>query len=100
MALERFYTGQTLKHSALLHFGTDPATQNLTAWFEHYNGRQLIEAGIKEGRQVLLHCLKVRSKPAIYLQEGFIVLAANFIRLANHWLATQALPAENTLRVS
>jgi hypothetical protein len=43
VALERFYTGQTLKHSALLHFGTDPVTHNLAAWFQHYNGRQTIE---------------------------------------------------------
>lgn len=45
IALERFYTGKTLKHSALCHFGSDPVTQDLPAWFCHYNVRQTIEMG-------------------------------------------------------
>ena len=53
LALERFYTGSTLKHSTLLHYGSDLVTQDLTAWFNHYNGRQLIEAG-NQGRQTSL----------------------------------------------
>jgi hypothetical protein len=101
VALERFYTGKTLKHSALLHFGGDLVTQDLSAWFEHYNRRQTIEAGIKEGKQVFyLHRIKVRSEPAIYLQEAFVIFAANFIRWASYWLAEHALAAENTLDVS
>lgn len=100
VALERFYTGKTRKHSALFHFGADPVTQNLSAWFEQYNGRQLIEAGIKESKHVFyLHHLKIRSEPAIYLQECFVVFDANFIRLASHWLADQIQPAENALNV-
>jgi hypothetical protein len=83
LALERFYTGSTLKHSTLLHYGSDLVTQDLPAWFNHYNGRQLIEAGIKEGKQVFyLHKIKVRSEPAIYLQECCVLFAANFIRWA------------------
>lgn len=101
VALERFYTGKTRKHSALFHFGSDAVTQNLAGWFQRYNRRQIIEAGIKESKQVFyLHHLKVRSKPAIYLQECFVVFAANFIRWAVHWLADQAQPAENALNVS
>jgi hypothetical protein len=100
MALERFYTGQTRKHSALFHFGSGPVTQDLSGWFAHYNGRQTIEAGIKESKQVFhLHHIKVRSEPAIYLQECFVVFAANFIRWASHWLADQAQPDENALNV-
>lgn len=100
VALERFYTGKTRKHSALLHFGSDPVTHNPPAWFEHYNARQTIEAGIKESKQVFyLHHIKVRSEPAIYLQECCVIFAANFIRWASHWLASQALPAENGLDV-
>jgi hypothetical protein len=100
VALERFYTGKTRKHSALLHFGSDPVTRNPPAWFEHYNGRQTIEAGIKESKQVFcLHHIKVRSEPAIFLQECFVIFAANFIRWASLWLADQAQPAENTLPV-
>jgi hypothetical protein len=52
VALERFYTGQTQKHSALAHFGNTPVTTNLPAWFNRYNARQTIEAGIKETKQV------------------------------------------------
>ena len=100
VALERFYTGKTLKHSALFHFGTDPVTEDLPGWFKKYNGRQTIEAGIKESKQVFnLHHIKVRSEPAIYLQECFILFAANFIRWASHWLADQSLPAKNALDV-
>lgn len=29
VAVERFYTGKTVKHSGLLHFGSDPVTQDL-----------------------------------------------------------------------
>ena len=100
VALERFYTGNTLKHSALFHFGSQPVTEHLPAWFEQYNGRQTIEAGIKESKQVFsLHHLKVRSEPAIYLQEVFVLFAANFIRWATHWLEEQVQPVENALNV-
>jgi hypothetical protein len=101
VALERFYTGKTLKYSGLFHFGADPVTQDLTAWFDTYNSRQTIEAGIKEGKQVFhLHRIKVRSEPAIYLQEQFVILAANFIRWASQWLAEEAVAVENALDVS
>jgi hypothetical protein len=100
VALERFYTGSTLKHSTLLHYGSDLVTQDLPAWFNHYNGRQIIEAGIKEGKQVFyLHKIKVRSEPAIYLQECCVLFAANFIRWASHWLAEQAQPVKHALDV-
>jgi hypothetical protein len=100
IALERFHTGKKLKHSALLHFGSDPVTKALPAWFKHYNGRQTIEAGIKEAKQVFyLHRLKVRSEPAIYLQEAFVMFAANFIRWAAHWMRLQAEPLENALAI-
>ncbi len=100
VALERFYTGTTLKHSALFHFGSQPVTEQLPGWFEQYNGRQTIEAGIKESKQVFsLHHLKVRSEPAIYLQEAFVLFAANFIRWAARWLEGQEHPVENALNV-
>jgi hypothetical protein len=100
MALERFHTGATLKHSTLWHYGSDPVTQDLPAWFAHYNGRQTIEAGIKEGKQVFyLHKIKVRSEPAIYLQECCVLFAANFIRWASHWLTEHAIPVKHALDV-
>lgn len=90
VALERFHTGQTQRYSTLLHFGSDPVTTNLPGWFHRYNARQIIEAGIKEGKNVFaMHHLKVRSTPAIFLQEQFTVFAANFVRWAARWLVDQ-----------
>lgn len=90
VALERFYTGKNIRYSTLLHFGSDPVTTNLSGWFHRYNARQTIEAGIKEGKNVFtMHHLKVRSAPAIFLQEQFAVFAANFVRWAARWLTEQ-----------
>jgi hypothetical protein len=36
-----------------------------------------------------IHHLKVRTAPAIFLQEQFAVFAANFVRWAAHWLSEQ-----------
>lgn len=101
IALERFYTGETQKHSALAHFGNTPVTTDLPAWFGKYNARQTIEAGIKETKQVFhLHRLKVRSEPAIYLQEAMTIFAANFIRWATLWIEQHAEQNENTLPIA
>jgi hypothetical protein len=43
VALERFYTGKTRQSSVLFHFGDDPVTTDLPAWFARYNARQIIE---------------------------------------------------------
>lgn len=70
VGLECFHTGKTLKHSALLHFGVDPVVQNLPEWFHRYNGRQTIEAGIKETKQVFnLHKIKVRSERLYFYRK-------------------------------
>ncbi len=89
-ALERFYTSKTLRYGVLLHFGTDAVTTDLPAWFSFYNGRQTVEAGIKEGKGVFqMHHLKVRQAPALWLQEQLAAFAANFVRWAAQWLSTQ-----------
>ncbi len=91
VALERFYTGKTLRYGVLLHFGRDTVSDDLPAWFVFFNGRQTIEAGIKEGKSVFhMHHLKVRTAPALWLQEQFAAFAANFVRWAAHWLRTQS----------
>ena len=100
VALARLHVGTTFKYANLLHYGTDPVSLDLPAWFTRYNGRQIIEAGIKEGKQVFyLHKIKVRSEPAIYLQECCVLFAANFIRWASHWLVKQAQPVKHALDV-
>ena len=91
LGLERFTDDKRVKFSTLLHFGTERVAAQPQVWFSTYNQRQTIEAGIKEGKQVFqLHHLKVRSEPAILLQECFVIFAANFIRWANVWLMTQS----------
>jgi hypothetical protein len=87
MALERFHTPQGLKHSALIVYLDDRQHLTLPAWFDFYNGRQAIEAGIKETNVVFkMHPLKMRSQGGIALQEQFSLFAANFVRLATVWL--------------
>jgi hypothetical protein len=90
LALERFEVGSKVRYSTLMHFGTDAVTTDLPGWFQRYNARQLIEAGIKEGKMTFaMHHLKVRTAPALFLQEQFAVFAANFVRWAARWLAEQ-----------
>ena len=87
LALERFYTPAGLKHSALIVYRDDGRKLQLKEWFNFYNGRQLIEAGIKEGNVVFkMHPLKFRSEGGIALQEQFALFAANFVRFAAVWL--------------
>lgn len=99
VGLERFTDGERIKYCAMLHFGETLVAQNLPQWFGFYTGRQTVEAGIKESKQVFfLHRLKVRTQTAIYLQENFVLFAANFIRWANAWLeassGNQRVPVE------
>ena len=90
LGIERFWVGGGYKLTGLLHFGVDPVTQDLPAWFHYYNARQTIEAANREGKQVFeVHHLKVRAQPALQLQEQFALFAANFVRFASVWLAEQ-----------
>ena len=90
VGVERFWVGQTVKLTGLLHFGVDPVTQDLRGWFHYYNARQTIEAANREGKQVFeVHHLKVRTRPALQLQEQWALFAANFVRFASAWLAEQ-----------
>ena len=57
-----------------------------------YSGRQTIEAGIKEGKNVFqMHHLKVRLRQALLLQENMACFAAEFVRFAAHWLNSDSL---------
>lgn len=88
IGLVRFHVGKERpKPSVLLHYGSDPVATGNKIWFDFYNRRQTIEAGIKEGKAVFhLHHFKVRSLPAIALQDAFVIFAANFIRWASLWV--------------
>lgn len=90
LGYERFWTGRAYRFSGLVHFGPQPVTTDLPGWFDDYNARQTIEAGNKESKQVFeVHHLKVRTRPALRLQEHFALFAANFVRFATCWLAEQ-----------
>ena len=90
LACQRFWTDKGYLYSGLLHFGDDDVVTHLPEWFHYYNARQTIEAGNKELRQAFeVHHLKVRSAPALQLQEHFALFAANFVRFASLWLAEQ-----------
>ncbi|MCA9940571.1 MAG: hypothetical protein KC418_18160 [Anaerolineales bacterium] len=94
VALANYQTGNSIRRAVLLHYGQKDVTADLDGWFHMYNGRQTIEAGIKEGKNVFqMHHLKVRSPPALLLQEHMACFAANFVRFATHWLASEAQPA-------
>jgi len=87
IALERFQTGDKKRHGVLLHHGEERVTADLAGWFTFYNGRQTIEAGIKEGKNVFqMHHMKVRSHAGLVIQEEFAAFAANFVRWAAAWL--------------
>jgi hypothetical protein len=90
VALAHYHTGDTVRRAVFLHYGQEAVTHDLSTWFHMYNARQTIEAGIKEGKGVFqMHHFKVRSPQAILLQEHFATFAANFVRWAGRWLASQ-----------
>lgn len=90
VALAHYHTGDSIRRAVLLHYGQQDVMADLPSWFHMYNGRQTIEAGIKEGKNVFqMHHLKVRSPEALLLQEHLATFAANFVRFAAHWLASR-----------
>jgi hypothetical protein len=98
VALAHYQTGDSIRRSVLLHFGSEEMTADLSRWFHTYNSRQTIEAGIKESKNVFqMHHLKVRSPQALLLQEHLACFAANFVRFAAYWLA-QSQPAQMPTR--
>ena len=90
IGLEHFHTGQKERYATLVHYGSQAVANDLVGWFDFYNGRQTIEAGVKEGKRVFeMHHLKVRSAAGLAIQEEFTVLAANLVRWGAVWLYEQ-----------
>ncbi len=93
VALLHYHTGDTVQRATLLHYGQTDVVADLAGWFHTYNGRQTIEAGIKEGKNIFqMHHLKVRSPEGLLLQEHMACFAANFVRLAAAWLTDEMQP--------
>ena len=87
VALERFKVGQEFKYATLIHYRDDGVFPTLPAWFQHYNGRQTIEAGNKEMKGTFhVQHLMSRSLAGIQIQVLFTGLAANAVRWCTPWL--------------
>jgi hypothetical protein len=87
VALERFKVGQEYKYATLIHYRDDGVFPTLPAWFQHYNGRQTIEAGNKEMKGTFhVQHLMSRSLAGIQIQVLFTGLAANAVRWCTPWL--------------
>lgn len=77
------------RSTTLLWYDEAPAPE-AALWFGRYNGRQTVEAGIKENKAVFpLRRPLVRSAMGMELQEAFGMFAANFVRWAAAWVVAQ-----------
>jgi hypothetical protein len=84
--LVRYHLPTELRHTTLFFYGDTPAPP-LPQWFKRYNGRQTLEAGIKEEKGVFtLKRHLVRSPMGMQIQEQFALFAANFVRWAAAWV--------------
>jgi hypothetical protein len=85
----RYQVIEGLRHTTLLYYDDAPPPAP-AAWFAHYNGRQVIEAGIKENKGVFsMRRPLVRSEQGMQIQEQFALFAANFVRWAAEWAREQ-----------
>jgi hypothetical protein len=77
------------RYTTLLYYDEGPPPEP-KAWFEQYNGRQTLEAGIKENKGVFtMRRPLVRSPVGMALQEAFALFAANFVHWAAAWVQSQ-----------
>jgi hypothetical protein len=90
--LVRYQVPAGQRWTALLYYDEAPPPACLGLWFDLYNGRQIMEAGIKEQKGVFtMRRPLVRSRVGLQLQEQFSVFAANFVRWAAQWAREQAV---------
>jgi hypothetical protein len=93
--LVRYHLPEKIRYTTLFYYSDSPLPA-LPDWFNGYNARQTIEAGIKEEKGVFtLKRHLVRSPIGMQLQEQFALFGANFIRWAAAWvkdLLSQANP--------
>jgi hypothetical protein len=90
--LVRYQVPAGERWTALLYYDEEPAPECLGLWFRLYNGRQIMEAGIKEQKGVFtMRRPLVRSRFGLQLHEQFSVFAANFVRWAAQWARAQVV---------
>jgi hypothetical protein len=84
--LVRYHVPDKIRYTTLLYYAETPPPP-LLDWFMQYNGRQIIEAGIKEQKGVFtLKRHLVRSPIGMQLQEQFALFGANLVRWAAAWV--------------
>jgi hypothetical protein len=94
--LVRYHLPDKMRYTALLYYDEAPPPP-LPQWFTLYNGRQTIEAGIKEGKGVFtLKRHLVRSPIGMQIQEQFALFSANFVRWAAAWVKDLLRQANRT----
>jgi hypothetical protein len=85
----RYYLPTEQRHTTLLYYGEAPPPPP-AEWFGRYNGRQVMEAGIKENKGVFtMRRPLVRSPFGMQIQEQCALFAANFVRWAAAWAREQ-----------
>jgi hypothetical protein len=90
--LVRYQVPAGERWTALLYYAEVPPPVCLAVWFQMYNARQIMEAGIKEQKGVFtMRRPLVRSRIGLQVQEQFSVFAANFVRWAAQWAREQTL---------
>ena len=91
VGLERFQLGEQTKHSVLILYRDTPAQPGLPQWFQHYNGRQTIEAGNKQMKTVYhVQHLMSHAKYGIQIQVLLTGLACNQTQFVQPWLQSAA----------
>ena len=92
LSLARYTLPDQTLHVALVRYDPDrphdpDPSHTVKVWFDTYNARQIIEAGIREGKGVLtLRKPLVRSPAGLALQLHFALFGANLIRWAAQWM--------------
>lgn len=91
VGLERFQLDQRIKYGILVLYRDTPHRPDLTQWFNHYNGRQTIEAGNKEMKTVYpVQHLMSHAQYGIQIQVLLTGLACNQIQFIQPWLHSAA----------
>jgi len=84
--LVRYHLPDEMRYTTLFYYD-ESSPPPLPQWFDRYNGRQTIEAGIKETKSVFtLKRHLVHSLIGMQLQEQFALFGANLVRWAAAWV--------------
>jgi hypothetical protein len=98
--LVRYHLPDEMHYTTLFYYD-ESSPPPLPQWFARYNGRQTIEAGIKETKSVFtLKRHLVRSPIGMQLQEQFALFAANLVRWAAAWVKDMLRQANHNFTVA